>query len=541
VEARAPRLAGDVMRVVALVGPMGSGKTEVGRMLARRLGWSFIDTDAEIVAGQRRPIADIFRTDGERGFREMERAVVRSVVRGRNRVVATGGGAVLSAATRRALRDAGPVFWLTAPVDVLLQRVGKDAGRPLLGADPRASLERLLRERDALYADAGEPIDAAPPIGAVVDSVLRALSAMQETVRVDLGARSYDIKVGAGTLALLGHELHTLGARGRVVIITDRGLMRRFGLRAVEALEGCGFDPLPVTVPAGERAKSLRRASAVIDALAAAGVNRAHTIVALGGGVVGDLAGFVAGVFMRGIRFVQAPTTLLAQIDSSIGGKTAVNHDRAKNLIGVYHQPALVLSDVDTLASLPSREVRAGLAEAVKYGMILDPDLFAMLERDGPQIIGAAPGRELAAIVARCAATKARVVALDEIERGPREILNYGHTVGHGIEAAIGGALVHGEAIAIGMTVEVRVAQRLGLADAALHERQTRLLETLGLPTRVPQVSTEAVLDAMRLDKKRREGRIRCSLPEGIGRMRLGVDVPVPLLEEVIDACRESS
>jgi 3-dehydroquinate synthase len=294
-------------------------------------------------------------------------------------------------------------------------------------------------------------------------------------------------------------------------------------------------------VPAGEGAKSLRRAAGVIDALAAAGANRADTIVALGGGVVGDLAGFVAGVFMRGIRFVQAPTTLLAQIDSSIGGKTAVNHERAKNLVGVYHQPALVLADVDTLASLPPRERRAGLAEAVKYGMTLDADLLAMLEQDGAQIFAERGGARLTMLVARCAAIKARVVAMDETERGPREILNYGHTAGHAIEAAMKGALVHGEAIAIGMVVEAQVARRLHLLDAEACARQERVLARLGLPVRVPAIATPDVLGAMRLDKKRREGRIRCSLPEGIGRTRLGVDVPAALFEEVIDACRESS
>ena len=529
------------MRAVALVGPMGSGKTEVGRALAQRLGWTFVDTDAEIVSRQGRSIADIFRTDGEHGFREMERAVVRGAARGRNRVIATGGGAVLAAATRRALRDAGPVFWLTAPVDVLLHRIGDDAGRPLLGHDPRGSLERLLRERDALYADAGQPIDATQPVETIVDAVLRALSAGQRAVRVDLGVRSYDVKVGAGTLALLGHELQTLGGRGRVVIITDRGLMKRFGARVSAALAGCRFDVVEQIVPAGERAKSWRHASVILDGLAAAGVNRSDTIVALGGGVVGDLAGFVAGVYMRGLRIVQVPTTLLAQIDSSIGGKTAVNHERAKNLVGVYHQPALVLADVDTLSSLPARERRAGLAEAVKYGMILDPELFGMLERDAEGLVATREMSQMADVVSRCAATKARVVSLDETERGPREILNYGHTVGHAIESAMKGDLIHGEAIAIGMTVELRIAQRLGLVDPDVHERQTRLLESLGLPTRVPRVSTSAVLDALRLDKKRREGRIRCSLPEGIGRTRLGVDVPAALLEEVIDACRESS
>ncbi len=529
------------MRAISLIGLMGSGKSEVGRALARRLGWECVDTDAEIETRERRTIPVIFRESGEPHFRTVERAVIREATRRRGAVIATGGGAILSPVTRRALAQAGPVFYLRAPLDMLLQRVGGDRGRPLLGDDPRAALERLLHERESLYVQTGGPVDAAQSVDAIVEVILARLAGAARRVRIDLGPRAYEVVVGTGVRALVGFELQRLGAGRQVAIITHRTLLRRFGDPMIDALEGCGFTAYAVTVPVGEQTKSLRQASRILDGLSAAGFNRSDTVVALGGGVSGDLAGFVAGIYMRGLRIVQVPTTLLAQIDSSIGGKTAVNHPRAKNLIGVYHQPALVVADLDTLQSLPLRERRAGLAEAVKYGMVLDHDLFEALERDQAALVrrGAAGGLE--EIVYRCASLKARVVEEDEFERGPREVLNYGHTAGHAIEATLPGRFVHGEAIAIGIRVEARIAVRLGLLRARDADRQDALLQGLRLPLAIPAGPVAPLLDAMRLDKKRRDGRIRCTLPEGIGRARLGVDVPDSLMQEVVAACQGSS
>lgn len=535
------------MRVISLIGPMGSGKSEAGRRLAQRLGWGFLDTDAEIEAREGRPIRVIFREDGEAHFRAVERGVVREAARRRHVVIATGGGAVLATASRRAVERAGPVFYLRAPVETLLERVGDDPDRPLLGDDPRRALERLIAEREPLYADAGVAVDAARPADAVVDEILQRLAeGTRRRVQVDLGERAYDVLVGAGVLSLLGVDLQRLGAGRRVMVVTHAALARRFGENVARALAGCGFKVSMVTVPVGESAKSLRQAARLFDALSLEGLGRTDTIVALGGGVVGDLAGFASGTYMRGIRLVQVPTTLLAQIDSSIGGKTAVNHPSAKNLIGVYHQPSLVLSDVETLGSLPSRQWRAGLAEAVKYGMTLDSALLEMLERDpaafarGGALARGPRAGDLVDLVTRCAGLKAQVVAGDEFERGPREVLNYGHTVGHAIEAAMPGRLVHGEAVAVGMRVEAQIAVRLGLLAAADADRQDVLLTALGLPMAVPAGPVESLLEAMALDKKRRDGRIRCTLPEGIGRARLGVEVAESLMREVLVTCQGS-
>ncbi len=530
--ARAPVMVGVRMRVVFLTGMMGSGKTQVGRALATRLGWTFVDTDAEIVAREGRSISEMFAASGEPYFRKVEQAVVREAARGTSTVVATGGGVVLSAAIRRLMQRAGPVVYLQATPGALLERLGDDPSRPLLGADPRAALARLYDQRRALYEEASLTINADRPIDEVVqDTVARVAGASRATIRVHLGARSYNVHIGAGILPFVGHDVHALGAGRRVLIVSHRALMRRFGTGVTRSLEGLGFTVQSVIVPVGERVKNLRQAAILFDACAAAGMDRTDTIMALGGGVIGDLAGFVAGTYMRGLRLVQVPTTLLAQVDSSIGGKTAVNHPRAKNLIGVVWQPALVIADVDTLRSLPPRERRAGLAEAVKCGMVLDGGLLDLVER----------GDELVNIVARCVTLKARVVEQDEPERGPRQVLNYGHTVGHAVEAALPGRFVHGEAIAIGMRAEAEVAVRLGLLTVADAGRQNALLGRLGLPVDVPAGPVDLVLDAMRLDKKIRGGRIRCSLPEGIGHARLGVDVPEGLMREVLHACQAAT
>lgn len=528
------------LRAVVLTGLMGSGKSEVGAALARRLGWRVVDTDAEIVAREGRSIAALFREGGEAHFRAIEEDVLRDVTRRTETVIATGGGAILSSANRRRMKRAGPIIYLKAPVDVLLARLGGDPGRPLLGDDPRAALERLQGERAALYEDGSIVVDAAQQVDAVADAVMARLAGLRRTVRVDLGPRAHDVVIGAGALALIGYDLAHLGAKGRVAIITHRPLERRFGARADGALVGSGFETTTVTVPVGERAKSLRAAAALIDAVAAWGLDRAGTILALGGGVIGDVAGFVAGTYMRGVRLVHVPTTLLAQIDSSIGGKAAVNHPRAKNLIGVFHQPALVVADVEVLRSLPTRELRAGLAEAVKYAVICDRDLFDLLERRRAATVRWTPD-DLVEVVSRCAALKARVVEQDEFESGPREVLNYGHTVGHAVEAAVPGRHVHGEAIAVGMRVEGQIARRLGLLSEDEAGRQDALLAGLGLPVVVPPGSIDTLMDAMRLDKKRRDGRIRCTLPEGIGRARLGVEIPESLMREVLRACQGSS
>jgi 3-dehydroquinate synthase len=356
------------------------------------------------------------------------------------------------------------------------------------------------------------------------------------TLKVDLGNRSYSILIGKGLLAKLGAECAKLGLGQRCAVIADTNVAPRFGTAAMNSLRSGGFEPFLVTVPAGEPAKSLRVVQQCYDKLAAHRLERRSFLVALGGGVVGDLAGFVAATYLRGIPFVQAPTTLLAQVDSSVGGKVGVNLKAGKNLVGAFYQPRLVLCDLDTLTTLPPREFRAGLAEVIKYGIIYDFKLFARLERDLDTVLKHDPAL-LEAVVARCCEIKAQVVSQDETEGGLRAILNFGHTIGHAIEAVSGyGKYLHGEAISIGQVAAARLsAMQLGFPEADV-ERIRALFTKAGLPVNMKLDSRKFVrlMEAMRLDKKVRSGEMKFVLAEKIGQVRWGQQVPQKAIERVL-------
>jgi 3-dehydroquinate synthase len=355
-------------------------------------------------------------------------------------------------------------------------------------------------------------------------------------VTVPLGQRTYSILIGGGLLLRLGRECRRLGLGMRCAIITDSNVGPRFAATAERSLRRAGFDPVTLVVPAGERSKSLRTVERCFDQLTRHRLERNSFIVALGGGVVGDLAGFVAATYLRGLTFVQAPTTLLAQVDSSVGGKVGVNLRAGKNLVGAFHQPRLVLCDLNTLRTLPRREFSAGLAEVIKYGVIQDARLFRRLERDLDKLARLHPPT-LAAVVARCCEIKAGVVGQDETETGLRAILNFGHTIGHAIENSVGyGKYLHGEAISIGQVAAAVLSEKvLGLSRAE-SVRIHNLLAAAGLPTHI-RLSPERrrrVFDAMKLDKKVSGGEIRFVLAERIGKVRWGQQVPVELLERTL-------
>jgi 3-dehydroquinate synthase len=344
-------------------------------------------------------------------------------------------------------------------------------------------------------------------------------------IPVTLGPRSYAIVVESGALVSVGPRLKALGVGARAVLASDPTIMRLHGKTVVGSLERAGFTVTPVEVPEGEAAKTLAVAARCWDALLAAGLDRTSTVLALGGGAVGDVAGFVAATFMRGVNFVQLPTTVLAQVDAAIGGKTAIDHPRAKNLIGAFHQPRLVVADPATLATLPEREFRSGLAEIVKHGIVLEAAYFDEVERDAARLLARDPA-VLERIVGGSCRLKAAVVERDEREAELRHVLNYGHTIGHAIEAATGyGRFTHGEAVSLGIVAEARLAVRLGLAPPEVAVRQERLLAAVGLPTRASDLEAGAVLAAMTHDKKARDGRVPFVLAPTIGTFRLVHDV----------------
>jgi 3-dehydroquinate synthase len=346
------------------------------------------------------------------------------------------------------------------------------------------------------------------------------------TVHVNLGPRSYDIEIGSGNLARVTQFVDTEIDDAHAVIITDANVDEMYAEPVATALadQGCEVDLL--IIDAGEQSKAAEVASELWERMLEEGSDRKSTVVAVGGGVVGDLAGFIAATFARGLDFVQVPTTLLAQVDSSVGGKVGINLPGAKNMVGCFWQPRGVLIDVDVLQSLPEREFSAGMAEVVKYGVIQDAEFFGFLERH-VDAINARDAAVLTQIVERCCRLKADVVEQDERElTGVRAILNYGHTFCHALEAATGyETLLHGEGVAIGMLCASRLAERLGRIDATLTKRQKDLLESFGLPTTLPEVSHEELIELMYHDKKVERGKLRFVLPSRLGHVEVVRDV----------------
>ncbi|MFO0037873.1 MAG: 3-dehydroquinate synthase [Synechococcaceae cyanobacterium] len=366
------------------------------------------------------------------------------------------------------------------------------------------------------------------------------------TISVDLAAKAYPVVIGEGMLEGLGDRLLALGFRPgcRVLVVSNPVVQKHYGELALAALAGAGLEASSLVIDAGEDQKTPATVALIHDAAFAHRLERGSLMVALGGGVVGDMAGFAAATWLRGVAVAQVPTTLLAMVDAAIGGKTGVNHAGGKNLIGAFHQPRLVLIDPTTLATLPEREFRAGMAEVIKYGVIGDADLFEALEaaaRQDPQAglasIDAVGPQLLHSLLERSAAAKARVVAADEHEGGLRAILNYGHTLGHTVETLCGyGTWLHGEAVAIGMAAAGEIAVRMGLWGEAEQERQCAVIAATGLPSRWPDLDPEAVLRCLQGDKKVREGRVRFVLPTAIGAVAIRDDVAAETIRAALAA-----
>ena len=356
-------------------------------------------------------------------------------------------------------------------------------------------------------------------------------------VPVNLGPRSYTILVESGALGAVGQHLAALGVGRRAALVTDGAIMALHGTAVVASLTRAGFAVTVIEVPEGEAAKTLAVAEQCWDRLLAAGLDRSSTVLGLGGGAVGDLAGFIAATYMRGMHFVTLPTTVLAQVDASIGGKTAIDHPKAKNLIGAFHQPRLVVVDPSVVRTLPEREFRSGLAEIVKHGIVLEQPYFEEVERDAAALL-ARRLDVLENVIGGSCRLKASVIERDPEEKSDlRFALNYGHTIGHALEAVTGyGRWTHGEAVSLGIAAEARLARRLTLADEATVARQERLLAGLGLPIHVGAIDIEAVLSAMTRDKKARDGRVPFVLAPRLGEFRVVYDVPVA---EIRSALRE--
>jgi shikimate kinase/3-dehydroquinate synthase len=547
------------MENVFLVGLMGAGKTTIGRILARKLGKRFIDSDHEIEARTGASIPWIFEIEGEASFRRREAEVIRDLTAQDGIVLATGGGAVLDPESRAYLQQRGRVVYLRANVSSIMLRTSHDKNRPLLQtADPRKKLEELTAQREPLYREIADLVidTGRPNVQSMVQTILAQLAALETSgarparrpdtstsmteqsrtlLNVDLGERSYPITIGAGLLAdpaLLAQ--HIVGRR--VAIVTNTTVAPLYLESVAAPLRAAGRDVLSVILPDGEQYKNWDSLMQVFDALLANKCDRKTTLVALGGGVIGDLTGFAAASYMRGVPFVQIPTTLLSQVDSSVGGKTGLNHPLGKNMIGAFYQPRAVLADTATLSTLPERELSAGLAEVIKHGAIIDAVFFDWIEHNIAKLM-ARDQQALAYAISRSCEIKADVVRQDEREGGLRAILNFGHTFGHAIEAGLGyGQWLHGEAVGCGMVMAADLSQRVGLVDAATVARVRALVAAAGLPTAAPDLGTERWLELMEVDKKNEGGAIKFILLKPLGGPSIQ-SVPQDLLLATLAAC----
>lgn len=537
---------------IVLNGLPGSGKSTVGQILAARLKMAFVDTDrlVEETVGER--ISEIFRKYGEARFRELEAAAVRQVSCLRNTVISIGGGAIIRRENFEALSSTGTIVWLNASMETLLQRLEGDCSRPLLEPPPGLSkadmLHSLASARRQVYVETADLIvqaDAEPE--EVASQIMHRLQLTDVSLpeigtdawHVSTSTGNYQVKVGHRFLAkaLVEYCRQEAGSSGisKVVLVSNPLVNQLHVIEIAACLEEAGFKAGVALMGDGEAHKTLQTASSLYHQFVQLGVDRDSLVVAVGGGVTGDVAGFVAATYMRGIRWVQAPTTLLAQVDSSIGGKVAVDHPAGKNLIGAFHQPRAVISDIAALNTLPDRVFADGMAEVIKTA-IIDGELFSFLEANAAQIRARDPHAMLHVVTA-CARVKSRLVQQDERDRGPRMLLNLGHTFGHAIEAALGySGVTHGEAVATGMCIACRLAERVGVAEPGLSARVSQLVRLFGLPTSPRELPTcpspEATLRCMASDKKSSSGRLRFILPFSIGDVRVVSDLPGDIIEE---------
>lgn len=486
------RYGARVTESVFLSGMMGAGKSTVGRVVAERVGLPFVDLDERIVARSGRRIAEIFETDGEPAFRALERAAIDEVLDGDPAVVALGGGAVLDLERRWALLERGALITLDAPVEELARRVGDDPGRPLLAGDAAARLTRIADARRAVYAECHARVSTH---GRAIEDVAREVIAVaaRRALVVPLGERSYRVEVSRGVREGWQAEV---GSFSRALYVTDENVRPWAEPLAEDA-------PMVVLTP-GEEHKTLAAVERIWDAALDAGLDRDAVLVAVGGGVVGDLTGFAAASLLRGVRFASWPTSLLAMVDASVGGKTGFDRAQGKNLVGAFHQPRGVFVHLETLSTLEDDELRSGLAEVVKAAWLESEEAVVALERDADALLL----RDVDALecaVRRSIAFKIRVVARDEREGGLRRQLNFGHTLGHALEAAAGYVgLKHGEAVGLGMLAAFDVAEALGDSEAPAHRaRMLALLERLGLPTDLEPRLGDSTLAYLRSDKKR--------------------------------------
>jgi len=516
------------MSNIVLTGFMGTGKTTVGRRVAARLGRPFVDMDAEIEARSGKSIPQIFAEDGEAAFRAWERQLCWELSAREGLVIATGGGALLEAASRTEMMRSGTVICLTCTPDEILRRLSgsQREGRPLLaGGEPRERLAALLNSRRRAYGAIPWQIDTTNLASCeVAEQVVELAGAIVLPVCHPSG--EYSVNIGGSVLKHIGGLLRAAGApeQSLVAVVANPVVDGLYGQAVRDSLSRSGLRPVTCPIPDGEQYKTLATVSALYDAFAVEELDRSGTVVALGGGVTTDLAGFAAATYMRGVRLAHVPTTLLAMVDACTGGKVGVDLECGKNLVGAFKQPALALVDLCVLSTLPMPDFRSGMAELIKQALIGDPELFGELEaHDG---LAGAPRSQLKVDwLARSLRVKARIVEEDPFDEGRRAVLNLGHTVGHALEVLSGFRLRHGEAVSVGIVAAARIGVELGIAHTGLLARIEGALSAWGLPVRCPAYRFAAIWQAMKHDKKRRAQKLCWVLPKAVGDVEVVDDV----------------
>lgn len=512
---------------IYLYGPSGTGKSTIGRLLAERLALPFVDLDVQIAIQAAKSIPDIFAEDGEAGFRQLESAALAEAAASPPAIIALGGGALLAEANRRLAEVTGEVVCLSADLDVLVARLSADHNpRPLLAGESQSQTSEAERIRSRLQALLARRADHYASYPIRLEASSRTPGQLAWDIQVRLGwfrvsgmGKPYPVRVISGGIGCLGDLFRENSLLGPVALVSDSNVAPLFGQLARESLSAAGCSPSLVALTAGEQYKTMAAIQELWGGFLAAGLDRSSTVLALGGGVTGDLAGFAAATFLRGVRWVVAPTSLLAMVDASLGGKTGADLPQGKNLIGAFHPPSLVLADPEVLETLPEAELRSGLAEVVKHGLIADRELFDLCASGWTAVRANLPE-----IVRRAMAVKIHVIEEDPFEQGRRAALNLGHTLGHAIELASDYRLRHGEAVAIGTVAAARYAEKIGLAERGLAESVRSVFAGLGLPTETPEGLDRArIIAGIGVDKKRKGGKVRLALPVRVGEVAVGI------------------
>lgn len=521
---------------IVLIGFMGTGKSRIGKQLAKELGMKYIDTDQMIEKKEGKSIPEIFQQEGEEYFRRIEAEVVNRVSRLDQYVISTGGGVVLKPENIKALKKNGYLVCLQAAPEVILKRTTEEKEeRPLLKgfADRRERIKELLQKRDPLYKQADFTIDTSYlSISQTVRKIIE--SCPRQKLKVNLNKRTYPIFIGF-SLDELGKIAVEFNLGKKILIVSDKNVFPLYGERVKRCLQEQSFSIISLQIPAGERYKSLSQVKKLYNLCLEFAMDRSSSILALGGGVIGDLAGFVAATFLRGVNFLIVPTTLLSQVDSSVGGKVGVNLPQGKNLVGSFYQPRFVLIDPLVLPTLSLRRMREGMAEVVKCAIIKNGNFFSYLEENVDKALKM-DSQVLRYIINKAVRTKISVVEKDEREeKGIRQILNFGHTIGHAIEVESGyRRYTHGEAVAIGMIAEAKIAEKMGIFPSDSLKRLKNILKKIKLPLEAKGLNPERVFEALKVDKKIREGKKFFVLPHKIGEVTLVQDIPQELIKKVI-------